>query len=246
VAERCRELDALVPVSRWYAGVMTDRLSADPALVRPVMNGLRLDDFEPADGPPVPPAVGYLARMHEVKGLATLTDAFLEIMREGRAPDLRLRIAGTRTGADRRFTKLIEERIREAGLEQHVDWLPNVTREEKIEFLRSLSVLSVPTTCGEAFGLYVIEAMAAGVPVVQPRHGAFPELIAETGGGVLCEPGDTADLARAITDLVLDPERSRSLGTRGRDAVLDRFTVARMAEGLIAVFEDAAAGRSGR
>jgi glycosyltransferase involved in cell wall biosynthesis len=239
VAERARELDALIPVSRTYGELMADRLSLDPARVRPVHNGLRTEGFAPAAAPPDPPAVGYLARMNEAKGLSTLVDAWLLLRREGRRPDLRLRIAGTCTAADRAFTSGLEARIREAGHSARVDWLPNVTREEKIEFLRSLSVLSVPATCGEAFGLYVLEALAAGVPVVQPRHGAFPELIAETGGGLLCEPDDAGDLARALDELLADPERARTLGARGREAVLERFTVERMARGVLAVFEEA-------
>ena len=80
--------------------------------------------------------------------------------------------------------------------------------------------------------------MASAVPVVLPRHGAFPELIEETGGGTLCAHDDPEDLSRALTDLLLDPARARSLGTKGREAVLDRFTVPRMTEKVLAVFEE--------
>ena len=95
----------------------------------------------------------------------------------------------------------------------------------------------MPATHGEDFGLYVIEAMASGVPVVQPDHGAFPELIDLTGGGTLCAPDDPAALAGALGDLLSDPARLRALGARGREAVLERFTIPRMAERVATVLE---------
>ncbi len=237
LGERCRELDAVLPVSRYYADVMTERLGLAPDRVRPVHNGIRVDGYEPAEAPPHPPVIGFLARMSEAKGLETLVDAFLAIQREDRVPGLRLAITGTCTAADRPFTTRLEARIREAGQSEHVEWRRNVSRDEKLAFLRGLSVLSVPATCGEAFGLYVLEAQAAGVPVVQPRHGAFPELLADLGGGTLCEPDDVDALASALTDLLLDPARARSLGLRGREAVLNRFTHHHMAERVLGVFE---------
>src|SRR5439155_11335242 len=110
------------------------------------------------------------------------------------------------------------------GLENDVEFLPNVERAGKIAFLQSLSVLSVPATYGESFGLYVIEALAAGVPVVQPRHAAFPELIEATGGGVLCEPDDPQSLAAAIADLLRDPGAARAMGARGQQVVREKFS----------------------
>jgi len=241
VGERCRELDALIPVSRFYADVMIEKLGVNPDLVHPVYPGLRIDGYEPTAAAPSPPVVGFLARMTPAKGLDTLVEAFLAIKRNEQVPGLRLRIAGSETTADRSFTNELRQRIEEAGHSAAVDWLPNISRDHKLEFLRTLSALSVPATCGEAFGLYMIEALAAGVPVVQPRHGAFPELIADTGGGILCEPNDPEDLARALTELLLDPPHARALGASGRKAVLDRFAVRHMTEQVLAVFASVSA-----
>ena len=124
-----------------------------------------------------------------------------------------------------------------------MEFLPNLSRDEKIAFLQSLSALSVPATYGELFGLYVIEALAAGVPVVQPRHAAFPELIEATGGGVLCEPDDPESLALAVEELLGDATAARAMGLRGSEAVRDRFSVARMAEGTTRVFEQVVRSR---
>jgi glycosyltransferase involved in cell wall biosynthesis len=238
VRERCREIDAFLPVSGTHGATMTARLCLPPDRVHVVHPGIRVDDHLPAETAPSPPVIGFLARMSPAKGLATLVEAFLDLRRKNRIPGVRLRVAGSRTPADRAFVRGLEARIEAEGATAAVDWLPNVTRAEKLEFLRGLSVLSVPATHGEDFGLYVLEALASGVPVVEPAHGAFPELIRETGGGILCAPDDAADLARALGDLLLDPARARSLGAKGREAVLSRFTIPRMARRVLEVLEE--------
>src|SRR6185436_4002927 len=103
------------------------------------------------------------------------------------------------------------------------------SHDDKQRFLRALDVLSVPTTYREPKGIYVLEAWASGVPVVQPRHGSFPELIEATGGGVLVEPDNPADLARALLELLDDRDKAHALGMRGRDGVVDRLHAAAMA-----------------
>ena len=126
-------------------------------------------------------------------------------------------------------------RLADAGYIGEVSFNPNLNRAEKLEFLQALTVFSVPANYGEAFGLYVIEALAAGVPVVQPRAAAFPELIAATGGGVLCEPNDSKSLADALEELLLNPDRARVLGEAGRQAVAEQFSAEVMAQATLQV-----------
>ena len=111
--------------------------------------------------------------------------------------------------------------------------------ELSVEFFRSLTLMSTPALYGEAFGLYVIEAMAAGVPVVQPRHASFPELIEATGGGVICEP-TAKGLAASIEQLLSDPIALGGLSEAGRNAVFKDFSMERMAEGTAKVLEEVA------
>ena len=123
---------------------------------------------------------------------------------------------------------------------------PDPPRAERQRFLQSLSVLSVPTVRPEAFGLYALEAWATGVPVVLPDHGAFGELVGESGprtrggGGLLFEPNDPAALAAALETLLLDPDRARELGRRGRQAVISHFNAERMAGDIAEVCRTAA------
>jgi glycosyltransferase involved in cell wall biosynthesis len=99
-------------------------------------------------------------------------------------------------------------------------------------------VLSVPEKRPVAYGLYVLEALAAAVPVAQPASGAFPELLEMTGGGVLFEPHNPAALAAALELLLLDPNYAQRLGKQGRKAVFEKFNVEQTAEKIVRIYED--------
>jgi glycosyltransferase involved in cell wall biosynthesis len=235
--DRAADIDLFLPVSRYYGDAMARRLALGPDRLRVVLNAIPLDGFSPADAPPIPTAVGYLARMTPAKGLGTLVDAFIRLKRTGRTPSLRLRVAGTQTSADRAYVSGLQARLADAGFRADADFLPNIDREAKQAFLRTLTVFSVPATYGESFGLYVLEALASGVPVVQPRHAAFPELLEATGGGLLVDPDDPAALADGLETLLRDPGRAWSLGAAGREVVLRHFGIDRMARELVSVLE---------
>ena len=240
LAQRLRDADALVAPSRYFAELMGRRLGLAAGQVRVVYNGIRLPQ-----GPAAPsaaagpgnasPALGFFARMCEEKGLDLLVDAYIRLRKRGRVKGLRLKIGGSCGPRDAALVHKLKERLREAGLQDEAEFCPNLARQEKLTFLESLSVFSVPARHPEAFGLYVIEAMAAGVPVVQPRCGAFPELLEATGGGVLCRPEDPESLAQELETLLLAPERARALGECARKAVAEKFSARRMAEGMLEV-----------
>jgi glycosyltransferase involved in cell wall biosynthesis len=242
LAERAAEADLFIAPSRYFGGLMGRRLGLPAERVRIVSNGINLDNYTPAAVPPDPPVLGYFARMCREKGLDTLIEAFIAIKRRGRVKNLKLRVGGGLGPSDESFVQALKDRLQACGLAGDVEFFPNLDRAQKQSFLRSLSVFSTPALYSEAFGLYVIEALAAGVPVVQPRHAAFPELIEATGGGVLCEPGDTDSLATAIEKLLLNRDQARALGEAGRTAVRDKFSVERMAREMMQLFQEVQAG----
>ncbi len=232
LAERCAGIDHFIAVSRYFADVMIKRLNLPAARVSVVHPGIAVEEFSPANA--TQPVVGYLARMHPTKGLNTLFEAFLQL----KTPGARLRIAGAMTGRDKVFVASLQRKLGDRA-----EFLPNLDRAAKADFLRSLAVFSVPATYGEAFGMYVLEALAAGVPVVQPRHGAFPEVLAATGGGLLCEPNQPSALANALDELLGDPARARQLGGIGRQAVQEKFSVAAMTAKVEAILQKVAHAR---
>ena len=238
LSERCADIDQFIAVSRYFADLMKRRLALDASRVSVVYPGIAMNEFVPAENPSQPPAIGFLARMSAQKGLATLVDAFIELKKRNRVGGLRLRIAGAMTGTDEQFVGGLRAKLAAKNLGDVVEFLPNIDLRQKQEFLRSLTVLSVPATYGEAFGLYILEALASGVPVVQPRHGAFPEVLAQTGGGILCEPDDPVSLADALESLLLNPAEARRLGEAGRKTVQEKFGAEIMAAKVEAVFAE--------
>jgi glycosyltransferase involved in cell wall biosynthesis len=237
LARRCAEMDHFIAVSRYFGDSMRTRLGLPAERVTVVCPGIAVADFSRATVPPDPPVIGYLARMHHGKGLGTLVDAFLQLKEWNRVPGLRLRIAGAKTRSDNRLVNSLQRRL--APVSRDVEFLPNLDRQAKLEFLQGVTVFSVPATYGEAFGLYLLEAWASGIPVVQPRHGAFPELLAKTGGGLLCEPDAPGALAEAVQQLLLDPAKARQLGDAGYRAVHQEFTIETMTGKIEAVLHKA-------
>ncbi len=241
LAERMRDASVWVAPSRYFTELMAKRLgcTADEAarLIRVVPNGVAIPNQSRVTNHQSP-TVGYLARFVPGKGIGLLIEAF--ILLKKRMPEARLRCAGSMTADDARYVEKLKARLRKAGCSDSVEWLPNVSRVEKTAFLASLDVFSTPATYSEAFGLYVIEAMVAGVPVVQPRASAFPEIIEATGGGVLFdlaenEHASAENLAAALENLLRNPDEARAIGERGRTGVQRNFSMAKLADRLCAL-----------
>lgn len=230
-----REVDLFLVHSRAYGLRMQERLALRPDQWRVVPLMLDTADFIHLERPLLEsghaPRVGYLARLAPEKGLDVLAEAFVQLA--ARLPDVRLEIAGWLGSQNHDYWQGIQKRLADAGLSERFRYWGSVDRAGKLEFLRSIDVLSVPATHFEPKGLFVLEALAAGVPVVLPEHAAFPELIERLGGGVLVPPGDTAALVGALQELLTDLPSARALGGEGRRRVLEHATTAHEARQLI-------------
>lgn len=224
-----------VAASRYYADNMRTRLDVPADKMTVVHNGLELTAFAAAKPDQNWPTIGYFARMIHGKGLTTLVDAFIELHRRGTVPRLKLKIGGSKTAADEKYLAGLRAKIKSAGCEARVEWHPNISFTDKVKFFRDLTIFSVPATYGEAFGLYILESIASGVPVVQPRHAAFPELIEITQGGVLCEPDDVKSLADALESTLQDSLLREKLINQGMARVRSEFSASKMAEAFEAV-----------
>jgi glycosyltransferase involved in cell wall biosynthesis len=239
LSERMKDADAWVAPSRYFAEQMAARLQwcgdeTEP-WIHVIPNGIVTEDFHANHTQPHSrPTIGYLARFVAGKGIGVLVEAFILLKKRNAIPDVRLRCAGSMTVGDGHYVETLRAKLTAAGCAGDVEFLPNVSREEKIAFLQSIDVFSVPATSSEAFGLYAIEALAAGVPVVLPRAWAFPEIVSASGGGVLFEPGKSpetaaAALADALEEIFRNPARARALGAAGREAALEKYSLHAMA-----------------
>ena len=236
MAERASDVDAFVAVSEWYADQMTVRMGVPRDQIAVVPLAVDLDDVEPAPLPFEPPVIGYLSRMSESLGFGLLVDAFIELKQDPRLRDLRLKATGGMVGPDKTFVAGLRRKLKRHGMQGAAEFLPDFGQPERREFLRSISVLSVPTVRGAAFGGFILEALAFGVPVVQPSAGAFPELVKDTGGGLLYDLEEDNGLTKSLMKLLLDPVYSKELGQRGRARVIARYGIDRMVSDMLAVY----------
>ncbi len=224
VSRRAQQFDGYLVHSRFYQQHIAEYLQLPLEKFSRLPLGIDLQghDGQPGQRERQPFTVGYFARIAPEKGLHNLVKAFALLHQ--RRPEVRLRIGGY---LDRRHRRYFEESLRElpkSGARSAVEYVGSPTHlAEKVAFYRSIDVLSVPTDFLEPKGLYVLEALANGVPVVQPAHGAFPELIEATGGGRLVPPGDATALADALEDLLDNPEMRVSLGATGQINVREQF-----------------------
>lgn len=231
------DVDLYLPVSVYHGQRMVEHLAFESDKAQVVYNGIETQHYQPQQMTPDPPVIGYFARLCENKGLGTLVDAYLLLHERGQLGTARLHLAGAASPRDLRYVDHQRQRLAHAGLLDRVLIQTNVTLQEKAELLRGMSVLSVPATYGESFGLYVLEANACGVPVVEPDHAGLAEVVSLTGGGILCEPDNPASLADKLAELLGDDDRRQALGQAGRAAVLERFTSDHMAVNVASALE---------
>ena len=174
--------------------------------------------------------IGYLARVSPEKGLHHLVEAFLRLVSRPGHESTTLHVAGWLGETHREYLGGLRRRVEAAGYGDRFVYHGSPSLAGKIAFLRSLDVLSVPTEYADPKGLFVLESLAAGVPVIQPGHGAFPELIESTCGGLLFPPGDLDALCEAIDRLRANPQLRRELATAGRERLAQVHAIEAAAE----------------
>ena len=241
IREHSQYVDAFLAVSAFYADFMAGYLKIPREKIHVVPLGINLRDYDaqpPARHPHQdgPFTIGYFARIAPEKGLHLLAEAYCRLREREGFPAARLEAAGYLAPEHHGYLHEIEGRMMRAGLADEFHYRGALDREAKIRFFRELDVLSMPTTYAEPKGLPVLEAMASGVPVVQPRWGSFPEIIERTDGGLLFEPNNSLDLAEAIYELWKNPEMAMDMGRQGRQGVHQHYQVSQMASRALEVY----------
>lgn len=183
------------------------------------------------------PAIGYFCRINAHNGFDKLVDAFIKLKSQNTLPGLTLHVSGGFTGVDKSFISEQIRKVKESGLRSFIRIYPEFHGNSKQEFFSNIDVMSVPVRKYDGYGLYLLEANAAGVPVVQPATGAFPEIVAKTGGGITYS-NDTIDgLTESLNSLLIDKDYMAELGARGKENVLQELSLEKMSEGLSVVYK---------
>ena len=223
-----------IAVSDFARRVQVEHLGGDAVVVP---NGVHVPAF--ASGPTLPgrrrggdvPTVGFLGRYDEPrKGLPVLLQAMRSVVREH--PTAQLLVAGRGDPAE--LDRLVGDDLR-----PHVQLLGEVSEADKAAFLRSVDVYCAPNLLGESFGVVLVEAMAAGAPVVASDLDAFARVLEDGAAGVLVRRGDPEALAHRLSALLADPARRAELSAAGsRAAAAYDWSV--VAARILAVYETVA------
>lgn len=238
IRARAADVTRFVASSDYYAGRMAEYLGIARDQIDVAYTGISGEYLKPTAAPASrPPTVGYLARICPEKGFHHAIAAMRKLIELPDMAGAKLKVAGYLGGRDEKWARGLLDALAGTPMADAVTFLGEVSREEKLAMLDSIDVLTVPTVYPESKGVYILEALARGVPVVQPDHGSFPELVRLTGGGLLVPPGDADALAAALAGLLRDPTRRTEMGRRGRAAVESTFTDGHMAEKMLRVFE---------
>lgn len=243
IQRHCQQVTGYIVPCQWYGDYMAGYLGLPRDRMHVVYPGLNLAGFPATPRPGAGGAdgrrlqIGYLARIAPEKGLHVLVEALGLLAQDPHVPPWSFTAAGYLAPHRRGYLEEQKRSAVRAGWADRFHYLGEPDHASKIAFLSGLDVFSAPAQFLEPKGLYVLEALACGVPVVQPRHGSFPELISATGGGLLVEPNAPEALATGLAQLLRDGELRQRLGSAGQAAVRERFTAEQMASATVAVLQ---------
>ncbi|MCC6568860.1 MAG: glycosyltransferase family 4 protein [Anaerolineales bacterium] len=238
IRERAADVDRFLAISGYYGEMFSKWVGLDPSKIDVVYPGIALDDYRnlsPDTSAARPLTIGFFARLVPEKGLHLLVDAFIRLHRSGEFPNVRLLAGGYVSRAYKTYVDGIRKTIADNQLEDRVKLVGTLERADKLKFFQQIDVFSVPAPYREPKGISILEALAAGVPVVQPDHGAYPEWVNATQGGLLHRPHDSADLAEKLAVLLRDAELRQRMGRQGRAGVFEKFSSEKMASATVDV-----------
>jgi glycosyltransferase involved in cell wall biosynthesis len=182
------------------------------------------------------PSLGYFCRINSYNGFDKLTDAFIEIKSKNLVPELTLHVCGGYTGDDKPFISEQIKKIREHGFQKSVKIYPEFLGNKKLEFFANVDVISVPVRKYDGYGLYILEANGAGIPVAQPATGAFPEILEMTGGGLIYSPDSKEELVNTLVKLLNDRQLQKTLGETGKMNVKSKLSLETMSVALSDIY----------
>lgn len=239
MSEKAEHVQKFIAVSDFYAGVMKEKMNIPEEKLTSVHIGVDPADYTFKPVGEKKRNIGFVSRMCHCNGTDILVDAFILLKQKEGFEDVGLVLTGGSTGDDREHLSGIRNKLKQHHLLEQVEFHEEFEEEGLREFLEKVSVVSVPVRNGEAFGIYLLECMVSGVPVVQPALGAFPEIVNLTGGGVIYDSNTPEMLAESLAQLLADPEEMDRLSRNGKEGVEKHFNIDIQAERMVAVYAEA-------
>ena len=237
LAEKAKDVDAFIAVSDFFAGVMQKKMSIPDNKLHVLHVGVNPFVYTYSKPATKPQAIGYVSRICEENGFEILVDAFIKLKENPAFETLKLKATGGMTGDDTKFINKQLHKLKQKDFIRDFEIQPEFTQSALQNFFKSITVLSVPVLKGEAFGLYQLEALASGVPLVQPELGAFPEIINATGGGVIYKPNTASALADSLTEILLNPAKLDAMSLAGRKSVEEHFDCSKLSSKMVEIYK---------
>lgn len=235
--EKAKEVDMFISVSHYYTTFMKAKLDLPDEKITTLHLGVDPADYTFINAAEKGKNIGFLSRLCHENGLDILVDAFLLLKTMPGNEDNILILTGGHTGDDNAFIAEQKRKIQHAGLADHVQFIHDFGAEKRNAFFEQVTLLSVPVRNGEAFGIYLTEAMAAGIPIVQPALGAFPEIVEGSGGGIIYSENNPQELALALNKLLNDKEKLSSLSAHARQSIEKTFNIHALSKEMASIYE---------
>ena len=238
MSERAADVDAFIAVSDYYAEVAKTRMNLPIEKIHTVHLGVDPSEYTFINSlQKKERTIGFISRMNSENGLDILIDAFIQLKQDKKYDDVHLHVTGGSTAEDTSFIKEQRKKLEELGLRPFSHFWEKFENPHRKNFLNRMQLISVPVRNGEAFGIYLSEAMASGIPVVQPALGAFPEIVNKAGGGVIYTPNTPDSLAKALAELLDDQSKLEQLSNEARLSAETHFDINKQAEKLTDIYK---------
>lgn len=236
--QNVKNVDAFIAVSDFFAKLMKDKMNIPDNKLHVVPIGINPDLYKMHEPSFTPIIIGFLSRMCEENGFEILIDAFIKLKQKEVFANARLRLTGGKTGDDLFFIKKQLSKLKKHKMLDSVDFYDDFRTEQLSSFFNGLTVLSVPVLKGEAFGMYQLESLASGIPLVQPNLGAFPEIASITNGEEIYSPNTADALYNALFKLLLNKEKLSKMSKDGREAVEKKFNTQILSKKMIEIYTE--------
>jgi len=236
MSTKAEDVDAFIAVSDFYKQVSVEKMKLDTEKIFTNHLGVDADEYKCVAAHTKERNIGYISRMCEANGFDIIVDAFIHLKKDQAFADVKLILTGGSTGDDKALIKQVQQKLKGANLSEQVEFHEDFDGDGRHEFFAKVKMISVPVRNGEAFGLYLLESMASGVPVVQPKLGAFPEIVEKSKGGVTYENNSPEELASALKNLLNQEDKLHELSSSARTGVEEEFNIYAQADKLIDIY----------
>lgn len=237
MCDKSNDIDAFIAVSQYFGNIMQKRMCIPDKKLHIVPIGVDPNAYTYSEPNQDAPTIGYLSRMNRANGFEIVIDAFIELKKKPEFKNALLKATGGKTDDDKKFLKKQMKKLERNGIDKDIEFVEDFRTEKLSDFFRQLSVLSVPVLKGEAFGMYQLEALAGGVPIVQPAIAAFPEIAKETKGGETYEPNTPIALAEKLAEVLSNKGKLLEYSKNGRKSVVEKYSTEKVTKNILEIYQ---------